>query len=87
MKEKTNMTNFDFRKFRRVMGVSARALAKLLGSNVCSIYNFEKGRTSPRGELIEKRAYALQKVIQSILLDPDYLVKLFDKLNKSVDNQ
>lgn len=81
------MTKFDFRALREKIGISAHTLGRLLGSNGCSIYNFEKGRSNPRDEIVVKRAIKLRMVIISLMNDPDYLIKLFDKLQKSVDNQ
>lgn len=81
------MTKFDFRALREKLGISAHTLGKLLGSNGCSIYNFEKGRSNPRDEVVIKRAIKLRTVVMCLINDPDYLIKLFDKLKKSVDNQ
>jgi DNA-binding transcriptional regulator YiaG len=67
-----------FKKMRLKVGCSAKMFAKLLGSNVCSIYNYEAGRAKPRTESLIKRIDALLELLERIRKDPDYLVKLFN---------
>lgn len=77
------MEKEDFRKLRTIIGCSAKNFAKLIGSNECSIYNYEAGRAKPRYDAIEKRMKALLRVFDFLRNDPDYFVKLFDKIDNN----
>lgn len=68
------MTN-EIRRIRKKIGVSAGNLAKLIGSNTCSIYYWEQGKTKPRHDYIMKRLYALENLVDVLKINPDYLIK------------
>ncbi|MEE0060464.1 MAG: helix-turn-helix domain-containing protein [Acutalibacteraceae bacterium] len=59
------------RESRQKLGLSAKTFAKLIGSNVCSVYNWENNRGTPRNPEIWKRI--------------DRLIELFDKISKNPD--
>lgn len=72
-----------FIELQNTLGCSAKVLARLIGSNECSIYNFRLGKTKPRFPKIMKRAIALQKLLDYLLNNPDYLINVWDKLDIS----
>lgn len=65
----------NIRKVRKKLGLSAERFGKLIGSNTCSVYNWENGRSSPRYKYLWDRIYKLCELFQKIEDDPDYLVK------------
>lgn len=71
--EKMNMT-VDIRELRRKTGMSARKFAKVIGSNTCSVYNWEQGKTSPRNKKIYSRINALIAFIERLEKNPDLLL-------------
>lgn len=71
--EKMSMTKV--RELRRELGLSVSQFAKLIGSNTCSVYYWEQGKTNPRYSKIWDRIYALQKLFKKIRENPDYLLK------------
>jgi DNA-binding transcriptional regulator YiaG len=62
----------SYRERRYKTGLNVRTFAKIIGSNVCSVYNWEQGKTSPRYPETEKNI--------------DYLVDLIEKLKKDAKN-
>lgn len=67
------MTNI--REIRKKLGLSAETFAKLIGSNTCSVYNWEKKRSNPRYKYLWERIYKLCELFKKIEDDPDYLIK------------
>lgn len=65
----------EIRNIRKKLGVSAETFARLIGSNTCSVYNWEKGRTSPRYKIIWDRIKALCGFFEKLEENPDYLIK------------
>lgn len=68
----------EIKIIRKKIGLSARSFAKAVGSNVCSIYNFENGRSEPKNKSIMKRARDLYALFLELSNDADYLVKITD---------
>jgi len=71
----------EIKNIRKKIGLSARAFAQAIGSNVCSIYNFENGRSEPKNPKIMERARALYSLFMELRNDADYLKKTRDKFN------
>lgn len=67
------MTN-KIRELRKKTGLSAKKFAKVIGSNTCSVYNWEQGRTSPRDKKIYSRINALIEFFEKIEKNPDLLL-------------
>ena len=65
----------EIKNIRKKIGLSARAFAKAIGSNVCSIYNFENGRSEPKNPLIMERARNLYNLFLEIGNDADCISK------------
>lgn len=65
----------NVRDVRKRLGLSAKNFAKMIGSNTCSVYNWEKGRTNPRDKKIWSRINALVSLFKHIEENPDYLIK------------
>ena len=64
------MNNYRERRYKT--GLNVKTFAKLIGSNECSVYNWEQGKTRPRNPETEKNI--------------DYLVDLIEKLKKNIKN-
>ena len=64
------MNSYRERRYRT--GLNVKTFAKIIGSNGCSVYNWETGRTKPRYTETEKNI--------------DYLVDLIEKLKKNAKN-
>lgn len=62
----------SYRERRYKTGLNVRTFAKIIGSNECSVYNWETGRTKPRYQETEENI--------------DYLVDLIEKLKKNAKN-
>lgn len=62
----------SYRERRYKTGLNVRTFAKIIGSNVCSVYNWERGNSFPRNPETEKNI--------------DYLVDLIEKLKKNAKN-
>lgn len=69
-KGKTAMNSYRERRYKT--GLNVRTFAKIIGSNECSVYNWETGRTKPRYLEIEENI--------------DNLVDLIEKLKKNEKN-
>ena len=67
---RTAMNNYRERRYKT--GLNVKTFAKLIGSNECSVYNWEQGKTRPRNPETEKNI--------------DYLVDLIEKLKKNIKN-
>jgi transcriptional regulator with XRE-family HTH domain len=63
------------RELRKKIGLSARRLAKVIGSNMCSIYHWEQGISSPRYPVFLERMNALDEFLTKLEENPDYLIK------------
>ena len=61
-----------YREKRKRTGLNVKMFAKLIGSNECSVYNWEQGKTKPRYPEMEENI--------------DYLVDLIEKLKKDTKN-
>ena len=72
----------EIKEIRHETGLPAKVFAKLIGSNECSIYNFEAGRTSPRYPHTLERARALIRLFNCLINNPDFLIQKFDELSK-----
>lgn len=64
----------EVRNLRKRLGISAVKFAKLIGSNMSSVYNWEHGYTSPRSPQIWKRIYKLVEWFEAIEKNPDKLL-------------
>ena len=62
----------SYREKRKQTGLNVKTFAKIIGSNECSVYLWEQGKTRPRYPEIEKNI--------------DYLVDLIEKLKKNAKN-
>lgn len=62
----------SYRERRYKTGLNVRTFAKIIGSNVCSVYNWERGNSFPRYPETEKNI--------------NYLVDLIEKLKKNAKN-
>lgn len=62
----------SYRERRYKTGLNVKTFAKIIGSNECSVYNWETGRTKPRYTETEENI--------------DYLVDLIEKLKKNAKN-
>jgi DNA-binding transcriptional regulator YiaG len=62
----------SYRERRYKTGLNVDTFAKIIGSNVCSVYNWERGKTHPRNTETEKNI--------------DYLVDLIENLKKNQKN-
>lgn len=76
----------EFRELKKSLGLSANSLARLIGSNVCSIYHYMSGVSLPRSPKIMKRAKALNRFFEYLKTNPDYFVDMFDEID-DVDKQ
>lgn len=71
------------RKLRNKMGLSARVLAKLIGSNLPSIYNIEKGiNKSFANPDIMKRVKVLSKIFEAIKYNPDIVFNILRHIRR-----
>lgn len=75
----------EIRDIRKKIGLSARSFAKVIGSNVCSVYNFENGRSKPQNPSIMKRIRNIYTFFIELGNDPDYLEKMREKYEKDSD--
>jgi len=64
----------EIKTLRGQLELSAKKFAKLIGSNMCSVYNWEKGRSSPRNPIIWKRIHRLIEWFAEIEKNPDKLL-------------
>lgn len=62
----------SYRERRYKTGLNVRTFAKIIGSNVCSVYNWERGNSFPRHPETEENI--------------NYLVDLIEKLKKNAKN-
>ena len=62
----------SYRERRYKTGLNVKTFADIIGSNVCSVYNWETGRTKPRYTETEENI--------------DYLVDLIENLKKNAKN-
>jgi DNA-binding transcriptional regulator YiaG len=62
----------SYRERRKKTGLNVKTFAKIIGSNECSVYLWEQGKTKPRYNEIEKNI--------------DDLVEIVDKLKKNIKN-
>lgn len=62
----------SYRERRYKTGLNVKTFAKIIGSNECSVYNWETGRTKPRYPETEENI--------------DYLVDLIENLKKNAKN-
>ena len=62
----------NYREKRKRTGLNVKTFAKIIGSNECSVYNWEQGRTKPRYPETEENI--------------DYLVDLIENLKKDTKN-
>ncbi len=62
----------NIRESRKRLGLSASKLSKIIGTNTCSVYKWEQGKTSPRNK---------EKIFSRI----NALIELFDNLEKNCD--
>ena len=62
----------SYRERRYKTGLNVKTFAKIIGSNECSVYNWETGRTKPRYSETEENI--------------DYLVDLIENLKKNTKN-
>lgn len=69
------MNTINIREYRKKLGLSAEKFAKLIGSNTCSVYNWEKGRTHPKYPVIWQRILKLCDLFKKIEENPDYLIE------------
>jgi DNA-binding transcriptional regulator YiaG len=65
----------EIKSLRKRLGISAVKFAKLIGSNMSSVYNWEHGYTSPANEKLWKRIYKLVELFERIENNPDVLLK------------
>ena len=62
----------NYRIKRKKTGFNVKTFAKIIGSNECSVYLWEQGKTKPRYSETEKNI--------------NYLVDLIEKLKKDIKN-
>ena len=62
----------SYRERRYKTGLNVRTFAKIIGSNECSVYNWERGKTHPRNPETEENI--------------DFLVDLIENLKKNQKN-
>lgn len=62
----------NYREKRKQTGLNVKTFAKIIGSNECSIYKWEQGKTKPRYPEVEENI--------------DYLVDLIENLKKDAKN-
>lgn len=65
----------EWRKKRLITGMSALKYAKVLGVSICTVYNWELGKTSPRKGIVRQRMDALESLFNNLLTDKDFLLK------------
>lgn len=71
----------NIRKYRKRIGLSAAKFARVIGSNTCSVYNWEQGKTHPSNHQIIYRIKALDLMFNMLTENPDLLVEqLKDKI-------
>lgn len=63
------------KELRKRLDISAIKFAKLIGSNMSSVYNWEHGYTSPRNPIIWKRIEKLVDLFEELERNPDALLK------------
>lgn len=67
-----------FREMRKRTGLNVKTFARIIGSNECSVYNWEQGKTKPRYmEIIEN--------IENLIKIIEYLKKNTKNIKKVVD--
>lgn len=69
---KGKMAMNSYRERRYKTGLNVRTFSKIIGSNMCSVYNWERGKTHPRNPETEKNI--------------NYLVDLIENLKKNAKN-
>ena len=76
-----NVVRENIRKYRKRIGLSATKFAQVIGSNTCSVYNWEQEKTHPANRQIIYRIKALDIMFKMLYENPDLLVEqLKDKL-------
>ena len=76
----------EIKKIRHDTGLPAKIFARLIGSNECSMYNFESGRSRPRYPKIMKRARALVRLFDYLKNNPDYIVDYLENQDSKLDD-
>lgn len=71
----------EIKEIRHETGLPAKVFARLIGSNECSIYNFEAGRSSPRYPHTIKRARALLRLFSCLMNNPDFIIDKFKEIS------
>lgn len=64
----------EIKELRDRLDISAMKFAKLIGSNMSSVYNWEHGYTSPRNPKIWKRIAKLVELFEELEKNPDFLI-------------
>lgn len=70
----------SYRERRYKTGLNVRTFAKIIGSNECSVYNWETGRTKPRYQEIEENIDDLVDLIEKLKKDTKNIKKVVDIL-------
>lgn len=78
IKGKTEMNSYRERRYKT--GLNVRTFAKIIGSNECSVYNWETGRTKPRYPEIEENIDNLVALIEELKKNAKNIKKCIDIL-------
>ena len=70
----------SYREKRKRTGLSVKTFAKIIGSNWCSVYNWEQGKTKPRYTEVEKNIDYLVDLIEFLKKDAKNIKKVVDIL-------
>ena len=70
----------SYRERRYKTGLNVKTFAKIIGSNECSVYNWETGRTKPRYSEIEENIDNLVDLIEELKKNAKNIKKVVDIL-------
>jgi DNA-binding transcriptional regulator YiaG len=70
----------SYRERRYKTGLNVRTFAKIIGSNECSVYNWEQGKTKPRYPEIEENIDNLVDLIEELQKNAKNIKKCIDIL-------
>ena len=68
----------SYREKRKQTGLNVKTFAKIIGSNECSVYNWEQGKTKPRYPDIEENIDYLVDLIEFLKKDAKNIKKVID---------
>lgn len=70
----------NYRERRKQTGLNVKTFAKIIGSNECSVYNWERDKTRPRYTETDKNIDYLVDLIEYLKKDTKNIKKVLDIL-------